>query len=116
MRGCRALIVRADRAQRGSRGACRARRRPPARRFAAAQAVRRDGPEARRLMSRSILVVESDFDALGALASRLRVRGLDVAIADSVASAVERARAKPPEAVIVAAEILQNGGLRAKFA
>ena len=67
-------------------------------------------------MSRSILVVESDFDALGALASRLRARGLEVAIADSVASAVDRARAAPPEAVIVAAEILEGGGFRAKFA
>jgi CheY-like chemotaxis protein len=66
-------------------------------------------------MSRSILVVDSDFDALGALASRLRARGLEVAIADSVASAVERARAAPPEAMIVAAEILGDGGLRAKF-
>jgi hypothetical protein len=66
-------------------------------------------------MSRSILVVDSDFDALGALASRLRARGLDVAIADSVASAVDRARAAPPEALIVAAEILEDGGLRARF-
>ena len=67
-------------------------------------------------MSRSILVVESDFDALGALASKLRARGLEVAIADSIGSAVERARAAPPEAVVVAAEILQGGSLRAKFA
>lgn len=67
-------------------------------------------------MARSILVVESDFDALGALASKLRARGLEVAIADSVASAVERARAAPPEAAIVAAEILAGGGFKAKFA
>jgi len=67
-------------------------------------------------MARSILVVESDFDALGALASKLRARGLEVAIADSVASAVERARGTPPEAVIVAAEIASGGGLKAKFA
>ncbi|HEX3849909.1 MAG TPA: DUF4388 domain-containing protein, partial [Polyangiaceae bacterium] len=67
-------------------------------------------------MARSILVVEPDFDALGALASRLRARGLEVAIADSVASALDKARVAPPEAVIVAATILENGGLRAKFA
>lgn len=67
-------------------------------------------------MSRSILVVESDFDTLGALASRLRARGLDVAIADNVVSAVERARAAPPEAVIVASEILEEGSFRSKFA
>jgi CheY-like chemotaxis protein len=67
-------------------------------------------------MARSIMVVESDFDALGALASKLRARGLEVAIADSVASAVDRARAAPPEAVIVAAEILSGGGFKAKFA
>lgn len=67
-------------------------------------------------MSRSVLVVESDFDALGALASKLRARGLEVAIADGVPSALDRARAAAPEAVIVAARILEDGGLRAKFA
>lgn len=67
-------------------------------------------------MARSILVVESDFDALGALASKLRARGLEVAIADSLASAVDRARANPPEAALVAAEILAGTGFKAKFA
>jgi Domain of unknown function (DUF4388) len=67
-------------------------------------------------MARSVLVVEPDFDALGALASRLRARGLEVAIADSVGSALDKARVAPPEAVIVAAAILEDGGLRAKFA
>ena len=66
-------------------------------------------------MSRSILVVESDFDALGALASKLRARGLEVAIADNIASAVERARTTRPEALIVAAELLADGSFRAKF-
>jgi len=67
------------------------------------------------LMARSILLVESDFDTLGALSSKLRARGLEVAIADNVASAVDRARAAPPDAVIVAAGILEDGGFRAKF-
>jgi CheY-like chemotaxis protein len=66
-------------------------------------------------MARSVLVVESDFDALGALASKLRARGLEVAIADNMASAVERARSALPEAVIVAAELLADGSFRAKF-
>ena len=66
-------------------------------------------------MARSILLVESDFDTLGALSSKLRARGLEVAIADNVASAVDRARAAPPDAVIVAAGILEDGGFRAKF-
>lgn len=64
----------------------------------------------------SILVVESDFDALGALASKLRARGLEVAIADNLTSAVARARAAPPEAAIVTAEILADFDVRAKFA
>jgi hypothetical protein len=67
-------------------------------------------------MSRSVLVVESDFDALGALASKLRARGLEVAIADGVVSALDRARVAPPDAVIVAARILEDGGFKAKFA
>lgn len=67
-------------------------------------------------MARSVLVVEPDFDILGALASRLRARGLEVAIADSVSSALDRARTAPPEAVIVDATVLENGELRAKFA
>ena len=66
-------------------------------------------------MSRSILVVEADFDALGALASKLRARGLEVAIADNTTSAVERARSALPEAAIVAADILADGSFRAKF-
>jgi hypothetical protein len=67
-------------------------------------------------MARSVLVVEPDFDVLGSLASRLRSRGLEVAIADSVASALDKARLAPPEAAIVAASLLEDGDLRAKFA
>ncbi|MEP7048739.1 MAG: DUF4388 domain-containing protein [Pseudomonadota bacterium] len=67
-------------------------------------------------MARSVLVVEPDFDILGALASRLRARGLEVAIADSVLSALDKARAALPEAVIVARAVLEDGDLRAKFA
>jgi len=67
-------------------------------------------------MSRSVLVVEPDFDALGTLASSLRERGLEVAIADGPHSAIERARAAPPDAVLVAARIIQESALKAKFA
>src|SRR6187402_3116458 len=116
VRGRGTLGVRADWPKRRSCGARGARRRSVIGRSDPAQAVGRHRPEASRLMARSILVVESDFDALGALASKLRMRGLEVAIADSVASAVDRARAAPPEAVIVAAEILSGGGFKAKFA
>jgi hypothetical protein len=67
-------------------------------------------------MSRSVLVVESDFDVLGVLASKLRARGLEVTIADGISSALDRARAAPPDAVIAAARLLEDGGLKAKFA
>lgn len=67
-------------------------------------------------MSRSVLVVEPDLDALGALASKLRARGLDVVIADGPTNALERARVAPPDAVIVAARLLEETGLKAKLA
>ncbi len=67
-------------------------------------------------MSRSVLVVEPDLDALGALASKLRARGLEVIIADGATNAFERARLAPPDAVIVAARILEESALKAKFA
>jgi len=67
-------------------------------------------------MSRSVLVVEPDLDALGALASKLRARGLEVAIADDASNALARARLAPPDAVIAAARILEDGNLKAKFA
>lgn len=52
-------------------------------------------------MSRRVLLIEPDIDVLGAIASKLRSRGLDVAIADSVSSAVSRARAQRPDFVLV---------------
>jgi hypothetical protein len=42
-------------------------------------------------MSRLVLLVDPDVDKLGELASKLRARALEVAIADSVESAAERA-------------------------
>lgn len=56
-------------------------------------------------MSRTVLLVEPDVDALGALASKLRSRGLTVMLADSPETAVERARSNHPEAILL------SGGL-----
>ncbi len=67
-------------------------------------------------MAQLVLVVEPDFDLLGALASRLRSRGLEVAIADSIDSALDKARAAPPVAVIVASQISRRGELAERLA
>jgi hypothetical protein len=56
-------------------------------------------------MSRVVLLVEPDVDRLGALASKLRSRGLEVAIADSLEGAAERSRAARPEVLLVAQEL-----------
>lgn len=56
-------------------------------------------------MSRRVLLIEPDIDVLGAIASKLRSRGLDVAIADGVASAVDRARASRPDFVLLSSAI-----------
>ncbi|HVJ19090.1 MAG TPA: DUF4388 domain-containing protein [Polyangiaceae bacterium] len=56
-------------------------------------------------MSRVVLLIEPDVDVLGALASKLRGRGLEVAIADSLTSAAERARSARPEVLLVAQEL-----------
>ena len=53
-------------------------------------------------MSRSVLLVDADVDALGELASELRNRGLTVALADSAASAIASVDKKRPDAVLVA--------------
>lgn len=51
-------------------------------------------------MSRSVLLVDPDVDALGALASSLRARGLTVTLADEPERAVERARRARPDAIL----------------
>ena len=56
-------------------------------------------------MSRTVLLVEPDVDLLGDLASRLRSRGLEVAIADSLAGAAERARLSRPEVLLISQEL-----------
>lgn len=56
-------------------------------------------------MSRSVLLVEPDVDALGALASELRSRGLTVALADAADGAMERARNNKPDAVLLSSAL-----------
>ncbi|HMJ14205.1 MAG TPA: DUF4388 domain-containing protein, partial [Polyangiaceae bacterium] len=60
-------------------------------------------------MSRSVLLVDPDVDRLGTLAAKLRVRGLSVFLADSVESAIDRARSARPEAVLIADALLPAG-------
>lgn len=57
---------------------------------------------------RSILLIEPDVDVLGTLASRLRSRGLSVAIADSIGGALERASAADLLAVLVSSSLLSD--------
>jgi hypothetical protein len=57
---------------------------------------------------RSILLIEPDVDALGALASKLRSRGLSVLIADGVDGAIERAGGAELGAVLVSAALLDQ--------
>lgn len=62
-------------------------------------------------MSRKVLIVDSDVDALGALASALRARGLVVLIASEVFDAVEQAFQKEPHVLLAAAELDRDGDL-----
>jgi Domain of unknown function (DUF4388) len=59
-------------------------------------------------MSRSVLLVEPDVDALGALASELRSRGLNVSLADDADGAIARARATRLDAVLVSAPLMRE--------
>ncbi|HEY3233473.1 MAG TPA: DUF4388 domain-containing protein [Polyangiaceae bacterium] len=52
-------------------------------------------------MSRSVLLVDPDVDALGDLASKLRSRGLTVLLADGLEGALEQARREEPEAILI---------------
>lgn len=59
-------------------------------------------------MSRTVLLVEPDVDALGALASELRARGLTVALADDADGAIARARTTALDAVLVSAPLMSE--------
>ncbi|MBK8252530.1 MAG: DUF4388 domain-containing protein [Polyangiaceae bacterium] len=64
-------------------------------------------------MSRKVLIVDSDVDALGTLASALRARGLAVYIASEVFDAVEQAYQKTPHVLLAARELDRDGDLSA---
>lgn len=64
-------------------------------------------------MSRKVLIVDADVDALGALASALRARGLVVLIAGEVFDAVEQAYQKSPDVLLAAKELDSEGDLSA---
>jgi len=57
---------------------------------------------------RSILLIEPDVDVLGTLASRLRSRGLNVLIADSIEGMMERAASADALAVLLSNTLLSD--------
>jgi hypothetical protein len=67
-------------------------------------------------MSRAVLLVEPDIDALGALASKLRSRGLSVSLADDVEGAIDRARIARPEALLLSEAIVQSSDILVRLA
>jgi DNA-binding transcriptional ArsR family regulator len=64
-------------------------------------------------MSRAVLLVDPDMDALGALASKLRSRGLIVTLADGPETAVERARGNRHEALLLSAALVESSDVLA---
>ncbi len=66
-------------------------------------------------MSRSVLLVEPDVDALGALASDLRARGLTVVLADAADGALERAQSSRPDAVLLSSTLADLEGAMRRF-
>src|SRR5262245_44887134 len=66
-------------------------------------------------MSRRVLLVDPDIDALGALASALRAHGLTVANASEAFDAVEQAFQSRPDVVLVAETIDREGELSDAF-
>lgn len=66
-------------------------------------------------MSRRVLLVDSDVDALGALASALRARGIFVANASDAFEAVEQAFQARPDVVLVDKKLEQDQDLTRAF-
>lgn len=67
-------------------------------------------------MARSVLLVDSDLDALGELASVLRARGLSVAVADEPERALERAERNRPDAILIAEDVALSSDFQARLA
>jgi hypothetical protein len=61
-------------------------------------------------MNRTVLLIEPDVDELGALASRLRAHGLEVAIADGLDGAAERASADRVGVLLISSAIAHAPG------
>jgi len=66
-------------------------------------------------MSRSVLLVDSDLDALGELAAVLRARGLTVTLADDAERALERAHKAKPDVILVAEEMALDTSIQQLF-
>jgi len=66
-------------------------------------------------MSRRVLLVDPDVDALGALASALRAHGLTVTNASDPFEAVEQAFQKRPDVVLIAESLDREGELTEAF-
>jgi len=64
-------------------------------------------------MARPVLLVEPDVDELGVLASKLRAHGLEVAIADNIESAAERAQAARVGVMLVSSVVAAVPGYEA---
>ncbi len=62
-------------------------------------------------MTLSVLIVEPDVEVLGDLASRLRALGLEVSIADDERLAVERARRRRPDAIVIEKNLAEGSSL-----
>jgi hypothetical protein len=58
-------------------------------------------------MSRTVLLIEPDLDALGAMASRLRSLGMEVVLADSAESALERGSSLRLDALLVSDALVE---------
>lgn len=67
-------------------------------------------------MTLSLLVVDPELEVLGELASGLRALGLEVAIADSCALALERARARRPDAFVIERSLAESTPLVGELA
>ncbi|HEY3498513.1 MAG TPA: DUF4388 domain-containing protein [Polyangiaceae bacterium] len=67
-------------------------------------------------MQRLVLLVEPDVDELGALASKLRAHGLEVAIADGLESAADRAQIARVSVLLVSSRIAHAPGFAAEIA
>lgn len=67
-------------------------------------------------MTLSVLIVDAELEVLGELASGLRGLGLEVAIADSPALALERARSRRPDALVIEQSFAQHTDLLERLA